>query len=71
MARKEKRRNQSRTKGKHSSPRRGEKTKQTNVTQTKETETKGARQMKLAFATTGNPENTTPTSDKKQWTTVQ
>jgi hypothetical protein len=40
--------------GKYSLPRRGEKTKQTKVTPAKESETKGSRQTKLSFLTTGN-----------------
>jgi hypothetical protein len=66
-----KRRKQSGTTGKHSSPRRGEKTKQTKVTQAKEMETKGARQTKLAFAATGTPENTSTTTNAQTQPTVQ
>jgi hypothetical protein len=62
-----KRRNNPGNNGKHSSPRRGEKSKQTKVTQAKESETKGAKQTKLAFAATGTPENTKNTSENEQW----
>jgi hypothetical protein len=40
--------------GKYSLPCRGDKTKQTKVTPAKESETKGSRQTKLSFLTTGN-----------------
>jgi hypothetical protein len=49
-----KRNNPTGTNGNNSSPRRGEKTKQTKVTPAKESETKGSRQTKLSFPTTGN-----------------
>jgi hypothetical protein len=49
-----KRRNPTGTTGNYSSPRRGEKTKQTKVTPAKESETKGSRQTKLSFPTAGN-----------------
>ncbi len=62
-----KRRNNPGNNGKHLSPRRGEKSKQTKVTQAKESETKGAKQTKLAFAATGTPENTKNTSENEQW----
>jgi hypothetical protein len=49
-----KRRNPTGTTGNYSSPRQGEKTKQTKVTPAKESETKGSRQSKLSFPTAGN-----------------
>jgi hypothetical protein len=76
MTRKSKRNSPSGNNGKASSPRRGEKTKQTKVAQGKETEPKSARQTKLAFAATNTPENTKETTkiainDKETWTTVK
>jgi hypothetical protein len=56
MARKSKRNNPSGGNGKHSSPRLGEKTKQTKVAQAKETEMKEARQTKLDFTATFTPD---------------
>jgi hypothetical protein len=47
-------RNPTGTTGNYSSPRWGEKTKQTKVTPAKEGETKGSRQTKLSFRTAGN-----------------
>jgi hypothetical protein len=52
MARPTKRRNPSGHNAKEASPRRGEKIKQTKVTQAKEMDPKGARQTKLAFSST-------------------
>ncbi len=57
-----------------SSPRRGEKLKQMQVSQEKEMEIKGAKQTKLAFAATRTPEkakNTTSPAGKEQEKTVQ
>jgi hypothetical protein len=76
MARKTKRNKPSEPNGKESSPRRGEKTKQSKVSQGKEMEPKGARQTKLDFATTGTPENTkekprNASNEQETWTTVQ
>jgi hypothetical protein len=57
MTSKKKRSNPSSNNEKALSPRRGEKSKQTKITETKETEAKGAKQTKLAFGTTPTPEN--------------
>jgi hypothetical protein len=64
MAARKKRRNTPGNNGKQSKPRRGEKTKPVKVNNKKETETKGVRQTKLAFTTTGSPEKTSEPKTK-------
>jgi hypothetical protein len=57
MTSKKKRSNPSSNNEQALSPRRGEKSKQTKIAETKDTEAKGAKQTKLAFGTTPTPEN--------------
>ncbi len=65
MGGRKKRGNASGNNGKQSKPRRGEQAKQVKEAQAKETETKGIRQTKLDFITTGSPEKVTATPSPK------
>ncbi len=65
MGGRKKRGNASGNNGKQSKARRGEQAKQVKEAQTKEMETKGIRQTKLDFITTGSPEKVTATTSPK------